>query len=77
MYVLLPNEGWPVVCSPQVHIWGQDSDTVAKAKRSHLWEYPSLPYSIVSPIVLNLDRKEGKMLKIGATPGEPEDWRLP
>ena len=53
----------PVVCSPQVHIRGQDSDIVARAIRSHLWESPSQPPSIVTPSILHLIRREGDMLE--------------
>ena len=53
----------PVVCSPQVHIRGQDSDIVSRAIRSHLWESPSQPPSIVTPSILHLIRREGDMLE--------------
>ena len=46
-----------MVCSPQVHIRGQDSDIV------HLWESPSQPPSIVTPSILHLIRREGDMLE--------------
>ena len=53
----------PVVCSPRVHILGQDSDIVSRAIRSHLWESPSQPPSIVTPSILHLIRREGDMLE--------------
>ena len=53
----------PVVCSPQVHIRGQDSDIVSRAIRSYLWESPSQPPSIVTPSILHLIRREGDMLE--------------
>ena len=53
----------PVVCSAQVPTRSQDSDIVARAIRSLLWESPSQPPSIVTPSSLHLIRREGDMLE--------------
>ena len=53
----------PVVCSAQVPTRSQDSDIVARAIRSLLWESPSHPPNIVTPSSLHLIRREGDMLE--------------
>ena len=62
----LSHSSWripPVVCSAQVPTRSQDSDIVARAIRSLLWESPSHPPNIVTPSSLHLIRREGDMLE--------------